>query len=64
MRRRELIALLGGAVAWPIATRAQQPKVPRIGYLVTGSLQSPEGRGFLDAFRQGLHEQGYVEGRM
>jgi ABC-type uncharacterized transport system substrate-binding protein len=63
MRRREFISFIGGAAAWPIATRAQQSKVPRIGYLVTGSLQSPEGRGFVNAFRQGLHEHGYVEGQ-
>jgi putative tryptophan/tyrosine transport system substrate-binding protein len=60
MRRREFITLLGGAaVAWPIAARAQQAKVPRIGYLVTGPLQSPA----VDAFRQGLQERGYVEGQ-
>src|SRR6266542_6252108 len=64
MRRREFITLVGGAAAWwPLATSAQQPKVPRIGYLVTGSLQSPEARLFVDAFRQGLHERGYVEGQ-
>jgi len=64
MRRREFITLIGGAAAWwPLATSAQQPKVPRIGYLVTGSLQSPEARLFVDAFRQGLHERGYVEGQ-
>jgi putative ABC transport system substrate-binding protein len=66
MRRRNFIALLGSAAAaWPIAAaRAQQPpKLPRIGYLVTGSLETPEGRGFVDAFRQGLSERGYVEGQ-
>jgi putative tryptophan/tyrosine transport system substrate-binding protein len=64
MRRREFIALVGGAAAaWPFATSAQQAKVPRIGYLVTGSLQSAEGGLFVDAFRQGLHERGYVEGQ-
>src|SRR6266550_173226 len=63
MRRREFIALVGGATAWPFAISAQQPKVPRIGYLVTGSLESPEARVFLDAFRRGLHERGYVEGQ-
>jgi len=63
MRRREFITL-GGAAAWrPRAASAQQPKVPRIGYLVTGSLQFPEGRMFVDAFQQGLHERGYVEGQ-
>jgi putative tryptophan/tyrosine transport system substrate-binding protein len=59
MRRREFIALVGGAAAWPFVTSAQQAKVPRIGYLVTGSLESP----VVDAFRQGLHERGYVEGQ-
>jgi putative tryptophan/tyrosine transport system substrate-binding protein len=64
MRRREFITLVAGAAAsWPLATRAQQAKVPRIGYLVTGLLESSEGRLFLDAFRQGLHERGYVEGQ-
>ena len=63
MRRREFIALVGGATAWPFTISAQQPKVPRIGYLVTGSLESPEARLFLDAFRQGMHEREYVEGQ-
>jgi ABC-type uncharacterized transport system substrate-binding protein len=59
MKRREFIVLVGGAAALPFATSAQQAKVPRIGYLVTGSLQSP----IVDAFRQGLQERGYVEGQ-
>jgi putative ABC transport system substrate-binding protein len=64
MRRREFIKLLGGAVAaWPVAARAQQGgKVPRIGYLSPGFASiSPVGRH--DAFRQGLSELGYVEGK-
>jgi hypothetical protein len=63
--RRQFIALLGAAAAaWPRAARAQQgAKVPRIGYLVTASLESPEGRAMVDAFRLGLRERGYVEGR-
>lgn len=58
--RRELIAALGGAVAWPHAVRAQQPKVPTIGALVIGNI-SPEE--FWREFRQGLRDLGYIEGQ-
>jgi ABC-type uncharacterized transport system substrate-binding protein len=63
--RRNFIALLGStAAAWPVAARAQQAaKIPRIGYLVTGSLESPEARPTIDAFRQGLRQLGYADGR-
>jgi putative tryptophan/tyrosine transport system substrate-binding protein len=62
--RRKFLATLGGAAAWPLAARAQQAaKVRRIGYLATGSLESPEARATVDAFRQGLRERGYVEGQ-
>ena len=61
MRRRQFIALLGGAAAWPLAAQAQQAaKVFRIGFLFYGSSgPSPE----LDAFQQGLREFGYIEGQ-
>lgn len=60
-------AFISGGVALlvgPLAAEAQQSaKVARIGSLTTGSLESPETRASLDAFRQGLHERGYVEGQ-
>jgi putative ABC transport system substrate-binding protein len=65
MRRRSVLALLGGATTtwWP-AARAQQPaKVPRIGYLTIARLDLPETQAILDGFRQGLRELGYVEGQ-
>jgi putative tryptophan/tyrosine transport system substrate-binding protein len=64
MRRRNFIALLSGAASWPLAARAQQAaRVARVGYLVTGSVESPVYRPTIDAFRQGLSQLGYREGQ-
>ena len=62
MRRREFIAALGGAAAWPLVARGQQSsKVYRIGLLETTSMSLNAAN--LEAFRQGLRERGYVEGQ-
>jgi len=59
MGRREFIGALGGAAAWPLAARAQQPTVPVIGWM---SGRSPEDSAhLLAAFREGLRETGLVE---
>ena len=62
MRRREFIAGIGGAAAWPLMTRAEQPKLPKIGLLNGVSFEGPYA-GPVAAIRQGLQEAGFVEGQ-
>jgi putative ABC transport system substrate-binding protein len=63
MRRREFITLLGGAAAWPLAARAQQPdRARRIGVLMTTAADDPEGQARLAAFVQGLQQSGWTDG--
>ena len=61
MNRRKFITLLGGAAAWPLAARAQQPgKTPRVGYIRAGT---PRNDPFREEFVRGMRDLGYVEGR-
>jgi putative tryptophan/tyrosine transport system substrate-binding protein len=61
MRRREFIAGLGSAAAWPVAARAQQPPVPVVAFLILGAADA--NALTVAAFRKGLSETGYVEGQ-
>ena len=63
MTRREFIALLGAAAAWPLAARAQQPeRMRRIGVLMSGSADDPAALAQISAFAQGLQERGWSVG--
>jgi putative ABC transport system substrate-binding protein len=66
MRRRQFVTFLGGAAAWPLAARAQQPagrtrKMPLVGVLMPGP--AAHSAATLDPFYRGLHELGYIEGQ-
>jgi putative tryptophan/tyrosine transport system substrate-binding protein len=64
MKRREFIALLGGAAAWPLAARAQPSKAPvRVGLVPLGSPANAYDRSLVEAFQQGLHRVGLIENR-
>ena len=63
MKRREFITLLGGAAAWPIAARAQQPERVRLVGILMGTTDNAEARSRITAFLQALQELGWIEGR-
>ena len=63
MKRREFITLLGGAVTWPLAARAQQVSMRRIGVLMNLAEHDPEPQARLTALREGLQKLGWTEGR-
>ena len=61
MRRREFVGLVGGAAAWPLAARAQQPPIPVIGFLSAAA--STQYVPLVQSFHRGLRDLGYAEGR-
>ena len=64
MRRREFIAGLAGAAGWPVVARAQQAeRMRRIGVLMSYAESDPDGKVFVAAFREGLQQLGWLEGR-
>src|SRR6516162_3182237 len=63
MRRREFIAGLGSAAAWPVVARAQQPAIPVIGFVSYAVSEAPTSKNAVSAFLQGLKDIGYDDGR-
>ena len=63
MRQRDFITLLGGTAAWPIAARAQQGAMRRIGVLMNRAADDPQGEARLSAFQQALQQLGWSDGR-
>ena len=64
LRRRECLTLIGGVAAWPFAASAQQPEQMRlIGILLGMAKDDPDYQPWISAFRQSLHELGWIEGR-
>ena len=64
IRRREFVTLLGGAAAWPVAARAQQPdRMRRIGVLMSVPENDPEAQAWLGTFSEGLQQLGWTAGR-
>ena len=61
MRRRDFIKTITASAAWPLAVRAQQPALPIIALIISGSADNSATR--LAAFRKGLNEAGYIEGQ-
>jgi putative tryptophan/tyrosine transport system substrate-binding protein len=59
IERRKFLATLGGAAVWPLAARAQQPAMPLVGFLRSGTIADDR----VTAFRQGLKEAGFIEGQ-
>jgi putative ABC transport system substrate-binding protein len=63
MKRREFVTLVGGAAAWPLAARAQQPAIPVIGFLSFGAAGRGPWPGTADAFKRGLQDTGFFDGQ-
>jgi putative ABC transport system substrate-binding protein len=63
MRRREFIAGLGGAAAWSVVARAQQPPIRRVTAVIAYTEDDPEVKSYVNAFDQGLQELGWLDGR-